>query len=75
MAAEFGDPLDGIGRLVDLEHVRLGLDDRRKPLTKDRMILDAQDANRAAVRHVSVCVRRSTHTATGIENSSSTARQ
>jgi hypothetical protein len=51
MAAEFRDGLLGISGQPDQDYVRLRTDDRFESLSKERMILDAQDSNGAGVSH------------------------
>src|SRR5262249_38546596 len=51
VATKFGDRFDAVGGLPDENHIWLSLQDCGKPLAKDRMIFDTQDANLAALRH------------------------
>jgi len=51
MTSKFRNGLHGIGSMSDEEHVGLAADDRFQSFSKDRMILYAQDANRACNGH------------------------
>ena len=51
MTAKFRNGLDAIDRLADQHHIRFSRDDRCEALSKDRMVLDAQDANRFDLSH------------------------
>jgi hypothetical protein len=46
MSTELRNGFATIHRLSDQQHVRLRADDRSDAFAKDRMILDAQNANR-----------------------------
>src|SRR5207248_3322898 len=46
MSTELGNGFATIHRLGDQQHIRLRAYDRSDPFAKDRMVLDAQDANR-----------------------------
>src|ERR1700742_1864800 len=49
MTAKFRHRLFAICRLRNQNHVRLRGKNRAQPLAKDRMVLDAQDANKLAI--------------------------
>jgi hypothetical protein len=51
MATKFCHRLDRIGRLRNKDQIRLRADDRTQPFTKDRVILNAQDADRIGRNH------------------------
>jgi len=51
MAAKFGDCFNAIGGLRHKNQIGFSLDYRGETLTKDRMIIDTQDANRLAEGH------------------------